>query len=307
MVSSLRLQNYRSYKDKTFSFSEETNILIGPNAIGKTNVLEAILISRVGSSYRAKDSELVGFGEDWCRIDTLDDGSERTLKLKVNPIKTKEYVINERVYRRLPTALKLPVVLFEPNHLRMLNGSPEGRRNYLDNFNEQLIDGYGTLLRKYNRTLAQRNSLLKYPNKPDRTSLFPWNIRLSQLGGQLALYRQSLTSKINNLLPSIYRSLSGDEVEVKLVYKPQFQIDNYENTFLKTLESNMREDIHTGYTSCGPHRDDFSVLYNNHSSTSYASRGELRTAILALKITELEEVRVSSVHQPIILLRRRLQ
>jgi DNA replication and repair protein RecF len=202
----------------------------------------------------------------------------------------------------LPPSLKLPVVLFEPNHLRLLNGSPELRRNYLDDFNGQSIEGYATLLRKYNRVLAQRNSLLKSYNRPTKSSLFPWNIRISQLGGQLVNFRQSLIYKINELLPSIYCSLSGDKVVVKAVYKPQFDPKGYENIFLKTLEANIQEDLGSGYTSYGPHRDDFAVLFNDHTSTSYASRGELRSAVLALKIAELEDLKKTRESSPIILL-----
>lgn len=302
MIHSLRLQNFRTYKDKTFSFKPGTNILVGPNASGKTNVLEAILVSRTGSSYRAKDTELVMFKKQWCRLDSQDDGQTRAVKIALQPNKTKEFDINDKIYKRLPPNLKLPIVLFEPYHLRMLSGSPEGRRIYLDDFNNQRIEVYSTLLKKYNRSLAQRNSLLKSYNRPTKNTLFPWNIRLSQIGGQLVNYRDGLIQTINASLPKIYKSLSGDRVKVSITYKPQFNVEGYENNFLNALEQNTEADIASGFTSFGPHRDDFSVLFNNHLSGSYASRGELRTAVLALKIIELEELKIKREKAPIILL-----
>ena len=131
----LRLQNFRSYKDEPFELSPGVNIIVGPNASGKTNLLEAILVLARGSSYRAKDPELVKFGAEWARLDAHDqDGKPRTVKLQCHPNGTcrKSFEIDEKVYLRLSQQKSLPLVLFEPNHLLMLSGSPELRRAYLD-------------------------------------------------------------------------------------------------------------------------------------------------------------------------------
>ncbi|HEY1645182.1 MAG TPA: DNA replication and repair protein RecF [Candidatus Saccharimonadales bacterium] len=302
MILSLRLQNFRSYTDKTFEFYPEANIIVGPNAIGKTNIIEAILLSTVGRSYRAKDVDLIAHTKPWARIETKDSTGTRVIKIAADQNPAKTFEINDQVYKRLPASLKLPIVLFEPNHLQLLNGSPEGRRSYLDEFIEQTSQEYGPILRKYSRALSQRNSLLKNYVRPTNSQLFPWNIRVSQLGGQIVIYRQKLVEEINKVLPDIYKSLSGDKIKTSVVYKPQLPAEGYETSYLKKLESNLDEDLRTGFTAYGPHRDDFVFMFNNHPSNAYASRGELRTAILALKVTELETLKNNSSVSPVILL-----
>lgn len=302
MIRKLRLQNFRSYTDKTFNLNPLTNIIVGSNATGKTNLLEAILVIRTGSSYRAKDVDLISFHKRFTRLDAEDDGHSRIVKIERDKTPHKTIEINSKVYKRLSSGTKLPVILFEPNHLRMLNGSPERRRAYLDGFISQLSAGYGLAIRQYIRALSQRNSLLKSPQKPTKEQLFPWNIRISQIGGQIVRYRQRLINMINENLSSIYTSLSGDGVKTLLIYNPQLPVMDYEELLLTKLDNNINDDLRSGFTAFGPHRDDFTFMFNNHPSISYASRGELRTAILSLKICELETIKKQSEYQPIILL-----
>ncbi len=302
MITSLRLQNFRSYINTSFNFNPLANIIVGPNAAGKTNILEAILFSRTGSSYRAKDLELICFKKNWLRVECHDDGSKRIIKVGDDQRPNKLYEINGKQYVRLPASLKLPVVIFEPNHMQLLSGSPEKRRSYLNSFLAQLNSEYSSLIRKYARALAQRNSLLKRSVEVTNSQLFPWNIRLSQLAGQIVQSRSKLIDEINKTLPAIYMSLSKDKVKVLAVYKTQFHPDSYETSYLKQLENDLEDDLRAGFTMHGPHREDFTVLYNNHPSASYASRGELRTAVIALKITELKKLESIGDTKPVILL-----
>ncbi len=302
MIKSLRLRNFRSYSDKSFEFNQGANIIVGPNAIGKTNILEAILVSRVGSSYRTKDNELIAFKKPWATNDSLDDGSTRLIKIERDKMPSKTMEINGHIYKRMMASLRLPVVLFEPNHLQLLNGSPEGRRNYLDGIIEQVEPEYGPIVRKYQRALSQRNSLLKQPNRPSINQLFPWNIRMSQLGGQIVRQRSKMAEIINQSLPLTYKKLSGSTLETALLYKPQFAVETYESQYLKKLESEIADDLRSGFTTYGPHRDDFSFLFNGHVSNNYASRGELRTAVLALKVSELQTIKERTDKSPIMLL-----
>src|SRR4051812_49134770 len=118
MIVNLRLQHFRSYVDDTFEFSPSVNIVVGPNASGKTNLLEAVLVIARGASYRAKDPELVGFGQSWARLDALATGEEqRTIKILADPTPGKTYEFNGKPYKRLTLQHTLPVVLFEPNNL----------------------------------------------------------------------------------------------------------------------------------------------------------------------------------------------
>ncbi|MGH7241086.1 MAG: DNA replication/repair protein RecF, partial [Candidatus Saccharimonadales bacterium] len=219
MIANLRLQNFRSYSDETFEFSPSVNIVVGPNASGKTNLLEAILVLCRGSSYRAKDSEMIAFGAPWARLDALiDDEQTRTVKLVEEPLPAKTYEFGGKVYKRLNMAHSIPTVLFEPNNLQLLHGSPEQRRGYLDELLEQQISNYGTMRRNYRRVLAQRNALLKRAKRPTNEELFPWNLRLSELGAYVARSRAQLAETINASLGQTYQKLATTKTDVTLTY-----------------------------------------------------------------------------------------
>jgi DNA replication and repair protein RecF len=293
MITDLRLQQFRSYSDSSFELSPGVNIVVGPNASGKTNLLEALLLLARGVSYRAKDSELVRFNKPWTRLDAhLSDGNQRTVKINLEPQPAKQYELTGKTYKRLTLDHSLPVVLFEPDHLRLLSGGPERRREYLDDLLEQTVDGYGALRRKYRRTLAQRNALLKQHGT--QTQIFPWNVRLSELAGQIVRERWQLVDRLNGEVGRLYQKLSGDKTKVSLAYESRWLIDSYESKLLKELENSLELDMTRGFTAAGPHREDLIVLFDGRPAQETASRGEIRTAVLALKIIELkilEEVR----------------
>jgi DNA replication and repair protein RecF len=304
MITDLRLQKFRSYEDTSFELGAGVNIIVGPNASGKTNLLEAVLFLARGSSYRAKDIDLVKSGEPWARIDAhLAEGGQRSVKLVVEPAPSKSFEFNSKNYKRLTLPHTLPAILFEPNHLLLLSGGPERRREYLDDLLEQTLPGYGVTRRQYRRTLAQRNALLKQSNQASlRTSLFPWDVRLSQLAGRIVRARAELTDHINAEVGNLYRALSGAETKVTVVYDTPWEPGNYESQLLKKLETNQELDIRRGFTGNGPHREDMTVFFDGRESQETASRGEARTALLALKILELQTVEQTRGLAPILLL-----
>ncbi len=301
MLADLRLQHFRSYNDTSFELSPGVNIVVGPNASGKTNLLEAILVLARGSSYRVKDTELIQFENPWSRIDTnIADGTSRTIKIFSDQSPSKLFDIGGKEYKRLPATQTLPAVLFEPNHLQLLSGSPERRRDYLDDLLEQTISGYGAIRRQYKRALAQRNTLLK--KNPKKGDMFPWDVRLSQLAGQVTRYRAELTNTINEDITELYKELSGASTKVCVEYQNRWTPEQYETRLLKELESSFETDIIRGFTSRGPHREDLVVLFDDRPAQETASRGEARTAVLTLKIIELKLVESARDITPILLL-----
>jgi DNA replication and repair protein RecF len=302
MLIDLRLQHFRSYKRESFEFLPGVNIIVGPNASGKTNLLEAILVLATGSSYRAHDAELIEFNQPWARLDaTLMENSQRTLKLQREELPNKSYEINGKGYKRLSPAHTLPVVLFEPNHLQLLTGSPEQRRSYLDDLLEQIMPGFASIRRQYRRTLAQRNALLKHElSKPEQ--LFPWNIRLSQLAGQIVKARVGLVANIKDLLTPLYKDLAHTKTRVTIEYQARWPSEGYETNLLKKLEEGLEVDRARGFTSAGPHREDFVLLYDGHGASETASRGEARTGVLALKVIELQLLEAAREQTPLLLL-----
>lgn len=302
MIANLRLQHFRSYADASFEFSDAVNIIVGPNASGKTNLLEAVLVVARGSSYRVHDADLVAFEQPWARLDAvLSDDTERIVKLVQSPRPSKSYDVAGKPLRRLTQQYQLAVVLFEPNHLLLLSGSPDGRRAYLDDLLEQTTPGYQTLRQQYARTLRQRNALLKR-GPAAVLQLFPWNVRLSELAGSIVRARHELVTQLNEQLPRLYRDLSHADAEVGMSYEARFSPEHYETHLLKKLESSQDLDLARGFTGSGPHREDFSLTYNGHEAADSASRGEIRTAVLALKILELQLIEQATGRRPIILL-----
>jgi DNA replication and repair protein RecF len=198
-------------------------------------------------------------------------------------------------------AHSLPVVLFEPNHLQLLSGGPEGRRAYLDDLLEQTEPGYGSLRRQYKRTLAQRNALLKQ-HQPGHTRLFPWNVRLSELGGQIVRSRSRLVEQMNRQIGQLYHELSHTATETSLVYEARWPAESYETNLLKKLEASTETDSMRGFTSAGPHREDLVVYFDGHPAHEAASRGESRTLVLGMKILELQLVQAARGATPLLLL-----
>lgn len=295
MITDLRLQHFRSFSDASFELSTGVNIVVGPNASGKTNLLEALLVLARGASYRAKDAELIQFGRPWARLDGHSESSgRRTVKLTREPRAEKLYEIDGKPFKRLSSKQSLPLVLFEPNHLYMLIGGPERRREYLDDLLEQTGAGYGSIRRQYRRALAQRNSLLKKGGQVSAGQLFPWDVRLSQLAGQIVRARSELAERINTGITGLYKQLSQTKTKVTLTYDSRWPVDAYESQLLKKLDAARADDLLRGFTGYGPHREDVLISFNGRPAAETASRGEVRTAVLALKILELKIVEAAA-------------
>jgi DNA replication and repair protein RecF len=304
MITSLRLQHFRSYSDDSFEFSPSVNIIVGPNASGKTNLLEALLYVCRGNSYRAKDNELIQYVAPWARLDATLDNTTRVCKIeRMSDLLTKKsFEINGKDLTRLNLSSSLPIVLFEPNHLQLLIGGPELRRAFLDDILEQTVAGFATTVRHYRRALAQRNALLKRDRSSNTAQLFAWNIRLSELGGTIADARLQLIQHMNERLSMLYDKLSRDKAQVALQYATRCSAEHYATSLLHKLETNTALDYERGFTTHGPHRDDLTLMLHDHDAKDVASRGETRTLLLVLKILEAQLLEEARDRRPILLL-----
>jgi len=302
MVTSARLQYVRSYEDSSFEFEPGVNIIVGPNASGKTTLIEALMVGLSGKSFKARDYELVQTDAEWARIDVGLGDETRVCKLVRAPDDTvvKMFELNGREFKRLVLNRTVPTVLFEPNHLLLLHGSPDMRRTFLDDLIGRMRPGYDATRRQYKRVLAQRNALLKH-SKPAGDQLFVWNLRLSELGGKLVSERQELLGRFNDALSETYSTIAGSKHEVVLAYQTSLPLKHYESQLLKALEQGLAEDIARGFTRFGPHREDMTVRINDQPASEAASRGEIRTLLLALKMLEAGFVEEARGQRPILL------
>lgn len=302
MLTDIRLQNFRSYKDESFELGPAVNIIVGPNASGKTNLLEAILVLASGRSYRARDIDLVAKKAEWARIDAHTPSGNRSVKIMVTQTPSKSFVVDDKAQRRLTLNQTLPVVLFEPNNLLLLSGEPALRRDFLDNLLSQISPGFSETNARYLRALKQRNTLLKRALPASKDQFFAWDVRLSELGGVVASERVKLIGQITAELPAVYSKLAKQKTEVQLEYKTSLKLTDYSSSLLKKLESELRLDSLRGFTGHGPHRDDLVVSINGQPMSGIASRGEARTLLLALKVIELKQLEQFRNEPPVLLL-----
>lgn len=304
IFTDLRLQNYRSYTDSSFELGSGVNIVVGPNAAGKTNLLEAIMVSSTGKSYRAKDALLLRQDESWARIDVhTTDNVLRTTKFQIDSAGSlqKTYEIDEKQYKRFPITQKQPIVLFEPNDLRLIDGEPTLRRNYCDDLLEQYTPGYEQHRSHYKRVVSQRNALLKQGSR-GTSQLFAWNLRMVDLGEQLVKRRLELIEAVNESISTVYSLIAGNDKKIKCVYESSINTENYSTNLLKKLESSVELDTLRGFTGSGPHRDDIVFYFGDQPALQSASRGETRTLLLALKIIELQILKDKRGVSPTLLL-----
>jgi DNA replication and repair protein RecF len=302
-ISSIRLQNFRSYSDESFEFEPGVNIIVGPNASGKTNLLEAVLVLTRGNSYRAKDAELVQFDKPWSRLDSFFGKQNRIVKIEEkNGKPDKSYELDGKTFKRLSFERNIPAVYFEPNHLQFITRGPEQRREFIDDLLERSEIGFKSLSANYRRALAQRNSLLKHDANFAKAQLFAWNVRLSELGNKIAESRAALITEINKSLSKTYSKISRKESKVEMFYDLQFPIEQYASKLLNKLEASTKIDLERGFTAYGPHREDIIFYLNEQPMNQTASRGETRSLVLALKIFELELIENARGQKPIFLL-----
>lgn len=299
MISQITLKNFRSYKSSKFDFSKKTNIILGKNGAGKTNILEAILFLASGKSYRASDTDLIKNNESAAILEAEFDNKKRSVKFDIN--KDKLFNINNTKYKRMRFDQTIPIVLFEPEFMQIISRGPDVRRDYFDSLLSRINPQHTTTLNKYKRVLAQRNNLLKNRDFSN-DEMFVWNIKLSELGGVIAVNRSNLVSEINKSIGEVYSEIASKKNKISVGYKSKIDIKNYTNGLLKGLEKNISTDKEQGFTTLGPHRDDFEFMINSHNANISASRGESRTILLSMKIIETKLIKNARGEPPILLL-----
>lgn len=299
VIRSLSVENLRSHRKFSRVLSRTVTVITGPNGSGKTTLIEAILVALGGHSFKGTDSELLQRDADWWRIDLKLDDQLRTVKYQPNIPKKKQFVIDDKTNLRLPAASRYPTVLFEPEDLRLLHGSPSRRRQFIDRFAAQLVPDYGRVLRRYERALLQRNKLLK--RQASAEELFAWNISLAKYGAQIIDIRVRLIERLNAGLQPTYDTIAQTKDAVSLHYSHTV-IDHTEQKLLTELEARTERDQLLGFTSIGPHRHDVLFRFNDAPAIGSASRGEVRTIILALKFLEVDIVQEVTGLQPVVLL-----
>ena len=301
ILKTLRVQNFRTHSDFILEIGEKSTLISGANGSGKTSLLEAIYFALQGTSFRSSDKEILrNDGSSWFRIDLKDSkDSLRTIIFNDAVQKSKkQFLVDGNKKARLSANLRIPVVLFEPDDLQLLSGSPTRRRNFLDYFLSQIFPSFQLALTRYNKALKQRNNLLKRDNV-SKDDLFPWNLMLAEYGSEIISKRQDFLELLNSKIEEVYFEISGVKDEIKIDYLGE---KVSKNEILAILSENIERDKILGYTNFGPHKHDIQFIFNKKPAQNVASRGENRSLVLALKFIETDILADLTSKRPIVLL-----
>lgn len=301
LVKNIHVQHIRTHRDFSVQIAQRVTAITGANGAGKTSIIEALYVALQGSSFKSADKDILRHGADWYRIDVGFDGEQpRTVKFAPERATgRKQFIVDGKTSYRLTPANKYPVVLFEPDDLRLLSGSPTRRRQFLDRFIGQIDPQYSLSIRRYERALKQRNALLKRRAVSDDT-LFAWNVSLSEYGAYIIKQRIRFIGEMQKELNPIYATISGAQDETSIRYSHLHA--NSQQKLLADLHTHAERDKILGFTSVGPHRHDVLFDFNGSSAMDVASRGEIRSIILALKFIEVHITERMTNKKPIILL-----
>ncbi len=287
-IRSIHLSDFRNYENKSFEFSDGVTVIAGENAKGKTNLLEAIYLVGVGESFRAKRTEeMVRFGQELGRVSgevPLSKTDIINLEVVVNGGLVMGKVVNKRKYlvdgvsrRRKDILGFLPLVLFRPEDIELISGSPDVRRKFLDRLMIQVDKYYEQSLGTYEQALRRRNKILDAvrDGSATRYSLAFWDGLLIKHGQVIQEKRRELVDYINGLFEKseLFKKL-------KVVYDMSTISES-------RLAQYADAEVAVGYTLVGPHKDDLIIKEGTRDLLTYGSRGEQRMAVLALKMGEI--------------------
>ena len=288
LIKNIRLKNFRNHSSLYFDFSSNLNVLTGPNAIGKTNVVEAIYYLSLGRSFRTlEDNELIKKNQDKADIQATIVEGELTRKIKITITKIGRVImINGKNIAKLSELAKcVNVILFQPKDVMLFSGPPRDRRNFLDISISKKHTLYLDYISRYEKVLRERNELLK-SDHIDQTLLDVNTDLLIKLSGSIISFRQMYVKDINDILNKITRALTGDKGTFELKYYPFVSYDvNYSENAKKAFKRAEESDFKHKQTSIGIHREDISISLNGRDIAAFGSQGENRIASLALKLS----------------------
>ncbi len=309
----LKLNNYRNYLELDFQFSKNKTLFVGKNAQGKTNLLEAVYyLSCLNSSRIKKDKELIKFDSEFCNINAsvLKSDTDVELDILINPPKNKILKVNGIKKNKSRDFVRvLSTVSFSNSDLLLLRGEPSDRRKWLDNAICQVYPAYFDKLNKYNKIRLQKANFLSefqggYNLNYDMLDVF--NTQLANSSANIMYLRMKFLSEIKKIAHQKHLSISVDE-DLDIKYENTIDVDFLNVSDLSILVYDKlnelkTEEIKKGQCLIGPHRDDVAFFINNLDAKRYASQGQQRTIVLALKLSELDIIQEKINEMPILLL-----
>lgn len=310
----LSLHDYRNYRDVDVDFSPQVNILIGANAQGKTNLLEAVYVLALARSHRTNnDHELIHFGSDFARIrgDVSRETGPMQLELIIST-QGKRARVNRLEQPKLSQYLgQFNVVLFAPEDLTIVKGSPANRRRFIDMEFGQMSPKYLYNLSQYRTLLKQRNAYLKqlkYHQAKDMVFLSVLSDQLAAFGAEIITTRERLLHQMADFAAAIHRGITTDKEKLTFSYQSQVAeaARASDETAYKALgdlyKKRRDQELEQGTTLVGPHRDDVAFIVNDKNVANFGSQGQQRTTALAVKLAEIDLMKAQTGEYPVLLL-----
>ena len=294
-IKSLKLENFRNYDNLSVEFHPGINILIGDNAQGKTNLIEAIYMMSFAKSFRTRrDRETINFNKDYARIDAViaRDDEEQPFSMLIKP--DSKYISCDGVKVSKMTELleKVYAVIFSPEDLKLVKDSPDRRRKFIDRELSKLRPSYYENLYNYKKVLKQRNAYLK-ENNIQTDILRIWDYKLAEYGAEIIRKRNEFIKKIEKVSSETLTV----EYEANIPYG-----ENLREKFLTETEKNLEKDLSQRITSKGPHKDDLKICINGVDIRHFGSQGQQRTAALSLKLAEIKLIKELTGEDAVLLL-----
>ena len=314
-VNHLQLKQFRNYKELSLDFNSKINILYGNNAQGKTNILEALYLLALAKSHRnTKDKELVQWGQSFSVISGSFEIKSRKIKLEIQLTdKGKKAKINNLEKRKLSEYIgTFNVIMFGPEDLYLIKGSPQYRRRFLDLEIGQISPSYLYNLSQYQKIIQQRNNLLKdfSIEKKNKLELLEiWDSQLILYGAKIISKRINFLKKLEKWANNIHSSITDNTENLSVQYKPSIKLElkslneiKISEFFEECLKKHRQQEIYRGTTLIGPQRDDLEFYLNDINVQSFGSQGQQRTTALSLKLAEIELIKEEIGEYPILLL-----
>ena len=305
ILKALSLINYKNFESISFDLDAKINCFVGNNGVGKTNVLDAVYHLSFGKSYfNPITTQNINHDADFFVIDGIYDKNDREEKVIVSAKRGQKKVIkrNGKIYERFSDHIGfLPLVIISPADRDLIIEGSETRRKFMDGVISQSDKTYLDTLIKYNKTLSQRNALLKYFNANhtfNADTLSIYNQQMHELGTVLHKKRTKFLEDFTPIFKKRYAAISGDKEAVKLKYKSQLNDASLSQLF----EENLKKDRALQYTSVGTHRDDLSFKIESHPIKKFGSQGQQKSYLIALKLAQFDFIKAQSNTTPILLL-----
>lgn len=304
-----KLKNFRNYEELFVEFHHGMNLISGKNGQGKTNLVEAVMLNSLTKSPRtSRDDDMKREGTEHTEAEICVKRSFGDVNVKcVFDGNKKKFFINSNEVKKLSEVFgNLVAVYFSPNDLKIVSGGPSERRDFVDMDISEISGSYYNLTQKYERVLFQRNRLLKMVHDKSllKEQIAVWNEQLAHLAGLIIKTRKNFIQKLQIPANETMKFMSKGSEELTMTYvgvKGESAAE-IESEILKSLETNFERDMELGYTSVGPHRDDVRFELDGRDAKIFASQGQQRSIVLALKIAEMQVFENEIGEKPVLVL-----